>query len=134
MFTKNMKIEEISKKNVKSFIYGLQKEGYVVKSSMGHYSSNFNKFGKYAPDIFAYKTSNDILIVEFETCSEIMSSKSEIKWRILCSKPGRNVHIVVPLCCKEKAIYKSRILNIPVNIHCLKDWKDSLEFNLQMSK
>lgn len=134
MLSKNIKTGEISKNSVRPFIYKLQKEGYLVKSTIGHYNGNSNKFRKCSPDIFAYKNSNDVIIIEFETCSDIVSSESENKWRMLCSKPGRNVHIIVPSCCKERAYYKSRILNIPVNIHCLNNWEDSLQFNQQMSK
>lgn len=136
MSIKDVNMEEIPLKTVRSVIYRLQKEGYCVKSSF-KYPKKIPaaipiRFGNYIPHIFAYKGMNDFIIVEFETCGNILSPKNENKWRALSSKSGLAVHLIVPLGCKEKAELKSKIKNIPVKIHCMNHWEDS--FNLEASK
>ncbi len=136
---KNKKTKEnVSGSMVTSIRDTLQKEGYCVKTNF-RYPNRISspipiKFGNYIPDIFAYKSINDIIIIDFENCGNILSSKNENKWKSLASKPGLDFHIIVPPCCREKAQLKSKIKNIPVKIHCANDWKNSLEFSLGMSK
>ncbi len=121
----------VSGKTVKSVVETLQKEGYSVKTNLQRYPNQIFgsipiKFGKYTPDIFAFRGINDILVVEFENCIDIKSHECENKWKMLASKSCFNLHIIVPSCCKEKANLKSRIKNIPVTIHSINDWENSL--------
>lgn len=130
--------ENISSSIVTSIRDTLQKNGYCVKTNF-RYPNRISsglpiKFGNYIPDVFAYKSINDIVIIDFETCGDILSSKNENIWKSMAFKPGLDFHIIVPPCCREKAKLKSKIKNIPVKIHCTNDWKNSLELSLGMSK
>lgn len=124
-------------KMFKSVVGILQNEGYTVKSnrSCGRLSGRIPvKFGKYTPDIFAFREINDIKVIEFENCTDILSSENENKWRLLSSKSCIDLHLVVPSCCKEKVNMKSRIKNIPVTVHCINDCYNSLKLAMENSK
>ncbi len=129
--------ETFPEKMFKSVVEILQKEGYSVKTKRhsGGISGRIPiKFGKYTPDIFAFRGINDIMVVEFENCTDILSHESENKWRLLSSKSGFDLHLIVPLCCKKKVYTKSRIKNIPVTIHCINDCHNSLKLAMKNSK
>ena len=132
MCIKNTKKRQKIQENMKASIVSmLQKDGYHVKTNLKYFNNVFGrmqtKYGKYTIDIFAYKGNNDILVVEFEDCVNILSRENENKWKYLISKPGLDLHIIVPFSCKEKAYIKSRIKNIPLEIHCDTDWKNIFE-------
>ena len=121
----------------KSLVDTLQKEGYLVKQNFEYPNkilSNYNvKYPRYTLDIFAVKR-NDIMVIKYENCSDVLSNKNKKIYKALSFKPGVNFHILVPSYCKEKAQIKSSMLNIPVKILCLNDWKDSFESSLRNSK
>lgn len=121
----------------KSLVGTLQKEGYIVKRNFKYptkISTNFDvKYRSYILDIFAVKRNN-IMVIKYENCFDVLSNKNKGLWRALSSKPGVNFHIMVPSYCKEKAQIKSRMLNVPVKILCLDDWKDSFKSSLKNSK
>ena len=121
----------------KSLVGTLQKEGYLVKRNFKYPNrilSNFDvKYPSYILDIFAVKR-NDIMVIKYENCSDVLSNKNKKLWKALSSKPSVNFHILVPSYCKEKAQTKSRMLNVPVKILCLEDWEDSFESSLRNSK
>lgn len=136
---KNMSVERVPGKMVKSVVETLQKEGYSVKTNLQRHPNGILggipiKFGRYIPDIFAFRGINDILVVEFETCTDILSPEVENKWKFLSSKSCFNLHLIVPFGCKEKAYMKSRIKNIPVTVHCINKCDESLKFAMEMSK
>ena len=121
----------------KSLVDTLQKEGYLVKQNFEYPNkilSNYNvKYPSYTLDIFAVKRK-DIMVIKYENCSNVLSNKNKKIYKALSSKPGVNFHILVPSYCKKKAQIKSSMLNIPVKILCLNDWKDSFESSLRNSK
>ena len=121
----------------KSLVGTLQKEGYLVKRNFEYpnkLSSNLDvKYPSYILDIFAVKR-NDIMVIKYENCSDVLSNKNKKLWKGLSSKPGVNFHILVPSYCKERAQIKSRMLNVPIKILCLDDWEDSFEFSSRNSK
>lgn len=121
----------------KSLVDTLQKEGYLVKRNFEYpnkISTNFDvKYPNYTLDIFAVK-KNDIVVIKYENCSDVLSNKNKKLWKALSSKPGVNFHILVPSYCKEKAQIKSRMLNVSIKILPLDDWKDSFESSLRNSK
>lgn len=136
--TSNMKIKSELPGNIaKSLVDTLQKEGYLVKRNFEYPNkilSNFDvKYPRYTLDIFAVKR-NDIMVIKYENCSDVLSNKNKKLWKGLSSKPGVNFHILVPPSCKEKAQIKSRMLNVPIKISCLDDWEDSFEFSSINSK
>ncbi|MBI5680539.1 MAG: hypothetical protein HZC47_06595 [Methanobacterium sp.] len=138
-YINNNKTEAIPRNVVTSIVNKLQKEGYCVKTNFKpHQNRSSNriptKYRSYAPNIFAFKEINKIVLIEFENSANILSSRNEQKWKILSSKPGLDFHIIVPHNCVEKAQIKSRIKNIPVKIHCINTWPDTLEFNRKLSK
>ena len=136
--TSNMKIKSELPGNIaKSLVDTLQKEGYLVKRNFEYPNkilSNFDvKYPSYTLDIFAVKRNN-IMVIKYEKCSDVLSNKNKKLWKALSSKPSVNFHILVPPCCKEKAQIKSRMLNVPIKISCLDDWEDSFEFSSINSK
>ncbi|HEX3013173.1 MAG TPA: hypothetical protein VHO92_02725 [Methanobacterium sp.] len=135
----NTKIKsEIPGNVAKDLASTLQKEGYLIKRNFEYpnkISSTFDvKYRSYVLDIFAFKRMNDIVVIKYENCFDISSNKNKKLWKALSSKPGVNFHILVPSYCKEKAQMKSEMLNIPVKILCMDNWKDSLEFSSINSK
>ena len=128
---------ELPRNIAKSLVDTLQKEGYLVKRNFEYPNkilSNFDvKYPSYTLDIFAVKR-NDIIVIKYENCSDILSNKHKKLWKALSSKPSVNFHILVPSYCKEKAQIKSRMLNVPIKISCLDDWEDSFEFSSRNSK
>jgi hypothetical protein len=137
MRSSSTKKGELPRNIAKSLVDTLQKEGYLVKRNFEYpnkISSNFDvKYPSYTLDIFAVKR-NDIMVIKYENCSDVLSNKHKRLWKALSSKPGVNFHILVPSYCSEKAQVKSRMLNVPVKILCLNDWKDSFESSLRNSK
>jgi len=124
-------------KKFKSVVEILQKEGYSVKTKKicGEISGKIPiKFGKYTPDIFAFREINDIIVVEFENCTNILSPEIESKWRLLASRSCIDLHLIVPSCCKEKVNMKNRIKNIPVTVHCINECHNSLKMAMENSK
>ena len=118
----------------KSLVDTLQKEGYIVKRNFRYphkISTNFDvKYQSYILDIFAVKRNN-IIVVKYENCFDVLSNKNKGLWRALSFKPRVNFHILVPSYCKEKTHVKSRMLNVPVKILCLDDWEDSFKSSLK---
>lgn len=118
-----------------SIVKTLQKNGYYVEKNLKYpgsiYRGTKTKYGKYVLDIFAYKGSNDILVIEFENCESILSRDNENKWKYLTSKPGIDLHIIVPLSCREKAYLTSRIKSIPVRIHDYNNWRNIFDLKLE---
>ncbi len=138
MKTGNIKTNgELPRNIAKSLVDTLQKEGYLVKRNFEYPNkilSNFDvKYPSYTLDIFAVKR-NDIMVIKYENCSDVLSNKHKKLWKALSSKPGVNFYILVPFYCKEKAQIKSRMLNVPIKILCLDNWKDSFESSLRNSK
>lgn len=136
---KNSKTESVPRSVVTSIVSKLQKEGYSVKTRINQCQNRipcgvYPKYENYTPDIFAFKGMNNIVIIEFENSTSITSSENENKWKVLSSKPGLDFHVIVPSNCIKKAMIKSKIKNIPVNIHCIKTWKNTLEFDMELSK
>lgn len=119
--------ERIRENVVKSMVNAFQKDGYHVKTKFRYpisLSKGIQTNGKQVLDIFAYKGSDNRIVIEFENCTSILSHKNEIKWKSLISKPGLNLYLIVPCNCKEKAHFKSKIKNIPVEIYDYTNWKD----------
>ena len=133
MRTSNIKTKgELPGNIAKSLVDTLQKEGYLVKRNFEYpnkLSANFDvKYPSYTLDIFAVKR-NDIIVIKYENCSDVLSNKNKKLWKALSSKPTVKFHILVPSYCKEKAQVKSRMLNVPVKILCLNEWKNSFEYS-----
>lgn len=131
--------KKVSGKTVESIVETLQKEGYNVKTGFSSSPNKISggvpiKFGKYTPDIFAFRGLNEILLVEFEICTNILSSDIENKWRLLSSKSRQNLHLIVPYGCKQKFENRSRVKNIPVTIHCINNCVDSFRNAMENSK
>ncbi len=134
MRTGKMEIKEKVKENITtSIVKTLKNEGYNVKTNLkygnGAYRGFQTKYRNHIVDIFAYKRCNDILMIELGRCPDILSSENENKWRSLLSKPGLDLHVIVPSRCKEKVYLKSKILDIPITIHDYNNWEGT--FNLK---
>lgn len=121
----------------KSLVDTLQNEGYLVKRNFefpNKISSTLDvKYKSYTLDIFAFKRNN-IVAIKYENCPDVLSNKNKKTWKALSSKTGVNFYILVPSCCKEKAQIKSRMMNIPIKILCLDDWKDLFKLSSRNSK
>lgn len=129
----NTKKEGIPENITKSVIVTLQKEGYLVKRNV-EYPNKISstlpvKYRRYVLDIFAFKKVNDIVVIKYENCLDVLSNKNKKNWKALSAKPGVDFYMLVPSCCKEKAQLKIRMLNIPVKIICMNDLKDSFKFS-----
>lgn len=136
MYIKNNGMKTKIQENLAtSIVKTLKKNGYYVEKNL-KYPGNIHrgvrtKYGKYVLDIFAYRGSNDIVVIEFENCESILSPDNENKWKYLMSKPGIDLHIIVPLSCREKAYLKSRIKNISLGIHDYNSWRNIFDLKLE---
>lgn len=121
-----------------SIAHVLKNEGYFVKRGI-QYPKRFSSFNSmnhkdYVLDIFAYKKADDMVFVKYENCADALSHKNENILKSISTKPGVKFHILVPSCCKERAISKSRIMNLPVKIDCLNNWKNLFQLKGEAAK
>ncbi|MEN4018752.1 MAG: hypothetical protein PQ975_05790 [Methanobacterium sp.] len=118
-----------------SIVKTLKKNGYYVEKDLKYpgsiYRGTRTKYNKYVLDIFAYRGSNDIVVIEFENCESILSHDNKNKWKYLISKPGIDLHIIVPLGCREKVYLTRKIKNIPVRIHDYSNWRNIFDLKLE---